>query len=74
MKQYTVYFSEPVAYTYIRDRFNKATQKWEENKVTEMETSYTFFNLSTAKKFIKDNLAKYAGSTITVKFDLSERR
>ncbi len=65
MKQYTVYFSEPVAHTYIRERFNKATQKWEDIEVTEMETSYTFFNLSTAKKFIKDNIDKYTGSTIT---------
>lgn len=65
MKQYTVYFSEPVAHTYLRERFNKSTQKWEEIEVTDMETSYTFFNLSTAKKFIKDNLDKYAGSSIT---------
>lgn len=65
MKQYIVYFSEPVAHTYLRERFNKSTQKWEEIEVTDMETSYTFFNLSTAKKLIKDNLDKYAGSCIT---------
>lgn len=65
MKQYTVNFSEPVAHTYIRERFNKTTQEWEEFEVTEMETSYTLFNLSTAKKFIKDKLDKYVGSSIT---------
>lgn len=65
MKQYTVYFSEPVAHTYTRERFNKATSKWEEIEVTDMETSYAFFSLSTAKKLIKDNLDKYVGSQIT---------
>lgn len=65
MKQYTVYFSEPVAFTYTRERFNKNTREWEEIEVTDMEKSYTFFDLSTAKKFIKANLEKYTGSCIT---------
>lgn len=65
MKQYTVYFSEPVASTHVRERFNKATQQWEEVEVTEIKTSYTFYSLLAAKKFIKDNLDKYAGSSIT---------
>jgi hypothetical protein len=65
MKQYTVYFSEPVAHTYKDERFNKSTRKWEEVEITEMEKSYTFFNLTSAKKLIKDNLDKYAGSSIT---------
>ena len=29
MKQYTVYFSEPVKHTYTGDRFNKELKKWE---------------------------------------------
>lgn len=65
MKQYTVYFSEQVAYTYKDERFNKSTREWEEVEITEMEKSYTFFNLTSAKKLIKDNLDKYAGSSIT---------
>ena len=29
MKQYTVYFSEPVCHKYIGDKFNKELKKWE---------------------------------------------
>ena len=29
MKQYTVYFSEPVKHTYTGDRYNKEMKKWE---------------------------------------------
>mgnify|MGYP001346293885 CR=1 FL=1 len=68
MKQYTVFFSEPVAHTYKDERFNKTTLKWEEVEITEMEKSYTFFTLTTAKKLIKNNLDKYAGSSITKTF------
>lgn len=65
MKQYTVYFSEPVAHTFTDQRFNKETRKWEEVKVTEMVTSVTFYSLAPAKKLIKANLDKYKGSCIT---------
>lgn len=65
MKQYSVYFNEPVAYTYKDDRFNKETRKWEEVEVTEMVKSVTFYSLAPAKKLIKANLDKYAGSCIT---------
>ena len=65
MKQYTVYFSEPVAYTYTTDRFNKASGHWEETEVTEMVKSATFHSLTPAKKLIKANQDKYAGSCIT---------
>ncbi len=65
MKQYSVYFSEPVAHTYKDERFNKETRKWEEVEVTEMVTSVTFYSLAPAKKLIKANLDKYKGSCIT---------
>lgn len=65
MKQYTVYFSEPVAYTYTTDRFNKASGHWEETEVTEMVKSATFHSLTPAKQLIKANRDKYAGSCIT---------
>lgn len=65
MKQYSVYFSEPVAHTYKNERFNKETRSWEEVEVTEMVKSVTFYSLAPAKKLIKANLDKYAGSCIT---------
>lgn len=65
MKQYSVYFSEPVAHTYKDERFNKETRRWEEVEVTEMAKSVTFYSLAPAKKLIKANLDKYAGSCIT---------
>lgn len=65
MKQYLVYFNEPVAHTYKDERFNKETRKWEEVEVTEMVKSVTFYSLAPAKKLIKANLDKYAGSCIT---------
>ena len=65
MKQYTVYFSEPVAHTYATEKFNKETKHWETVEVTEMVESATFVSLAPAKKLIKANLDKYAGSCIT---------
>ena len=50
MKQYTVYFSEPVAHTYATEKFNKETKHWETVEVTEMVESATFFSLAPAKK------------------------
>lgn len=65
MKQYTVYFSEPVAYTYTTDQFNKESGHWEKTEVIEMVDSMTFHSLSAAKKMIKANIDKYSGSSIT---------
>lgn len=65
MKQYSVYFSEPVAHTYKDERFNKEIRRWEEVEVTEMVKSVTFYSLAPAKRLIKANLDKYAGSCIT---------
>ena len=65
MKQYSVYFREPVAHTYKDKRFNKETRRWEEVEVTEMVKSVTFYSLAPAKKLIKANLDKYVGSCIT---------
>lgn len=65
MKQYTVYFNEPVAHTYKDERLNKETRRWEEMEVTEMVTTVTFHSLASAKKLIKANIDKYKGSCIT---------
>ena len=65
MKQYTVYFSKPVAHTYKEERFDKETREWEEVEVKDMVKSVTFHSLAPAKKLIKSNLDKYAGSCIT---------
>lgn len=65
MKQYTVYFKEPVAHTFKDERFNKESRKWEEVEVTEMVDTVTFYSLAPAKKLIKANLDKYKGSCIT---------
>lgn len=65
MKQYTVYFKEPIAHTYKDERFNRETRRWEEIEVTAMVTSITLSSLSGAKRIIKANLDKYAGSCIT---------
>lgn len=65
MKTYTVYFKEPVAYTFTDERFNKESRKWEEVKITKMVDTITFYSLAPAKKLIKANLDKYKGSCIT---------
>lgn len=65
MKQYTIYFSGPVAYTHTTQKFNQETRQWEEVKVTDMVDSITLHSLTEAKKMIKANLDKYAGSSIT---------
>ncbi len=65
MKQYTVYFKEPVAHTFKDERFNKESRTWEEVEVTEMVDTVTFFSLAPAKKLIKANLDKYKCSCIT---------
>ena len=65
MKQYSVYFKEPVTRTYTGQRFNKETRLWEDAELTETSDTFTFFSLAPAKKLIKANLDKYAGSSIT---------
>lgn len=65
MKQYTVYFKEPIARTYTTQRFNRITGKWEDREETETSDTFTFYSLAPAKKLIKQHLDKYAGSSIT---------
>lgn len=64
MKEYIVYFREPVAVTSQTQRFNKELCTWEDVEITEMVTTVTFYTLSAAKRFIKLHLDKYAGSEI----------
>lgn len=65
MKEYTVYFKEPVSRTYQGERFNKETRQWEDCEMTETNDTFTFFKLAPAKALIKKHLDKYAGSCIT---------
>lgn len=65
MKTYTVYFNEPVTKVVLVDKFNKKTMKWEEVEDVKTSDSFTFYNLSIAKKFIKEHIDKYKGSCIT---------
>lgn len=66
MKQYTVYFSEPVCYKYIGDKFNHEFKKWEHDvECEEWNDTFTFHSLKAAKDLIKANLDKYEGSCIT---------
>mgnify|MGYP001023260699 CR=1 FL=1 len=65
MKQYSVYFSEEVPFTYMDEVWNKETKRWKTINVTKMEKSFTFYSLAAAKKLIKENIEKYTGSCIT---------
>lgn len=65
MKQYTVYFKEEIPFTYMRQHWNRSTNKWEDKEEVEMEKCHTFYDLTSAKKCIKANLDKYSGSSIT---------
>lgn len=65
MKQYTVYFTEPIAHTYKDLVFNKEAHVWQEGEVTKMTDTVTFYSLAPAKKLIKANINKYKGSCIT---------
>ena len=65
MKQYTVYFKEPITQTYPGRRFNKETKKWEDCELTETSDTFTFYSLAPAKALIKKHIDKYAWSSIT---------
>lgn len=66
MKQYTVYFSEPVCHQYIGDKFNKELKIWEYDiECEEWNDTFTFYALKPAKDLIKANIDKYKGSCIT---------
>lgn len=65
MKTYTVYFKEPITRTYTTQRFNRITGEWEYREKTETKDTFTFNSLAPAKKLIKANIEKYAGSCIT---------
>lgn len=65
MKQYTVYFCEPIAHSYKTQKFNQESHKWEEVEITDMVDTITFYSLAPAKKLIKANIDKYRGSCIT---------
>lgn len=66
MKQYTVYFNEPVCHKYLGVKFNQELKEWEHDvECEEVNDTFTFDSLATAKKLIKANLDKYKVSCIT---------
>ena len=65
MKTYTVYFSEPVALTYIDQRWNPTIKKWEEFENVVEQDIFTFHSLAPAKKRITKPARKYRGSSTT---------
>lgn len=64
MKHYIVNFNRPVEFKRIEQRYNKFTHTWHDEPVIEMVTTYTFFNLTDAKNFIKANIDAYESSQI----------
>ena len=67
MKQYTVYLKQPIATKSTpRERWNPETKQWYEiEPEVEMRDTFTFYRLASAKRFIKQNLDNYKGSSIT---------
>ena len=51
MKQYTVYFNEPVCHKYLGVKFNQELKEWEHDvECEEVNDTFTFDSLATAKK------------------------
>ena len=66
MKRILVYFTKPVSKKITKDRWNKETKKWDYDvECEEISDSFEFYSLSNAKKFIKENIEFYKGSSIT---------
>lgn len=58
MKTYTVYFSEPVTLTCVREKWNKEKRRWEEQEFQVSEDTFTFHSLAPAKKLIWNETGK----------------
>lgn len=69
MKQYTVYFSQPVKYMVDVSKFNLDTRKWSTIKAERESDTVILSSLVEAKKLIKENLDKYLSSCITKIWD-----
>ena len=65
MKTFEVYFKEPVTRKVVKDIWNKQEKRWEfDAECDETSDHFTMYSLTAAKKLIKDNIEKYAGSCI----------
>ena len=74
MKTYTVWFSEPVSYKYLGQKFNKETRRWEANVPMEtVNDCFTFGTLWEAKKMINEHMDKYVGFCITKSWPNGDR-
>lgn len=66
MKIYSVKFKEKVCHKYIGSRFNDELKMWENDvPCVEWNTRFEFSTLKEAKRLIRENREKYAGSSIT---------
>lgn len=65
MKQYTVYFSQPIKYMVDVSDFNLETKKWSTVKEQREGDTVISFSLTEAKKLIEANFDKYLSSCIT---------
>lgn len=69
MKRISVYFSKPVSRKYLDDKWNSEKKKWEYDvECEEVSDTFEFSSIAAAKKFIKENIEFYTGSSITKVF------
>lgn len=65
MKQYTIYFSQPVKHMIDVSKFNLDTRNWYTIKEQRESDTVISFSLTEAKNLIEANLDKYLSSCIT---------
>lgn len=65
MKQYTVYFSQPVKYMVDVRKYNLDTRKWSIIKAQRESDTVILPSLTEAKNLIEANFDKYLSSCIT---------
>lgn len=58
MRQYSVTFTEPVKRVLVETRLNRRTHQYERKECVEESRHFTFYTLSEAKKFIKENIGE----------------
>lgn len=65
MRRYSVYFSAPISYEVRQDYYDKEAGQWKQKTVIKSDDTFEFFDLRSAKAFIKKHLPLYKGSSIT---------
>lgn len=69
MKQYTVYFSQPIKYMVDVSEFNLETGNWYTTKEQRESDTVISLSLTEAKKLIEDNFDKFLSSCIAKIWD-----